>query len=224
VITELPPTKEDNNSKHIRKLKMLDDIRTQIWNRFVSEYLPMLHGMSRWKKEHESIKAGDVVLVLDKGPFGKGKFPLGMVVETYPDEQGRVRTIDISVRKKIIRRHIRGVAKLLAHEGELRKESYYPDILNDEHLDGPLPEDPEESEPVTQEETLGPRRSARKAQEVEQELEPMLDDEADPLHQDAVAEEAVAPKRKRGRPRKNPAPAPVAPAPIKRGRGRPRRS
>jgi hypothetical protein len=238
---EMPPMfGDDDKSKHTKWLRTVDDLLTQLWNRFVSEYLPMLHGMNRWRSEHECIKEGDVVLVLDKGVGGRGKYPLGMVVKTYPDVQGRVRSIDVSSNKKLLQRHIRGVAKLFTHEGELKgTETDEPDILNDSHLLGPLQEDePEANDSRDMDQDITPlRRSSRrdKTQE-EHELEPMLEDEDDPLDQVVKPEESIMPvKRGRGRPRKNPVQVPVinvsedpeviatAVVVAKRKRGRPRK-
>ena len=69
----------------------IQDLANRFYERFTREYLPTLQGRSKWFKERPHLRVGDVVLVMDDDTK-RGKWPLGLVVETVESHDGLVRS------------------------------------------------------------------------------------------------------------------------------------
>ena len=54
-----------------------------------ANYLQTMQSRQKWQVQQKNFAVDDVVLVYDEHT-PRGKWPLGRVVETYPDKQGHV--------------------------------------------------------------------------------------------------------------------------------------
>jgi hypothetical protein len=214
------------------KLKMLDDLLTQLWNRFVSEYLPLLHGTRRWQDVGANLTQGDVVVILDKGLAARGKYPLGVIIDTLPDNDGNVRTVLVRLGQggNIIERHTKGLAKLTSHL-ENTDNGIRPDIEKDEEALAVTNKVLKALKYPEKQKAEKIRRSRRLEddQEIEEQLEELPRDQVELELEDELEHEeektaipVVPIKRGRGRPRKVQNVVQVD-VPLKRGRGRPRK-
>ncbi|XP_066927415.1 uncharacterized protein [Clytia hemisphaerica] len=59
------------------------------WNRWRSEYLPTLTTRGKWVEERRNLQVGDMVLLHMDAP--RGQWPLGIIVETIPGRDNRIR-------------------------------------------------------------------------------------------------------------------------------------
>ncbi|XP_063967618.1 uncharacterized protein LOC129271341 [Lytechinus pictus] len=102
----LPPgifTKDESYGR--RRWRHVQFIADQFWKRWVKEYLPLLQPRQKWTREKRNFEQDDLVLVADDNA-PRGQWPLGKIVATYPDKQGRVRQVEVRIGSKYFRRPI----------------------------------------------------------------------------------------------------------------------
>jgi hypothetical protein len=170
---ELPPISDEDGSPMKTKLKMIDEILTQLWNRFIEEYLPTLNRAERWTRKQGGLNKGDVVMCLEKGPKHRGRYPLGVIEELHPDAQGIVRHVSMRIgqSRKVERRHVRVIVKIFPDSFSLGGKSDSP-------KDKAISSDNQETETSTKE-------AQREEQEDgQQDPEVQYDEEADNEHND----------------------------------------
>jgi len=111
------------------------------WHWWLEEWLPSLQSTRKWNKEANNIKIGDVVLVI-KPDEKRGEWPIGRVEKTYQGDDGKVRVIDVIVKRKVYKRSIKNIIllqkddnqwhgryKLYRGEENVSKKSHYCKIL-----------------------------------------------------------------------------------------------
>ena len=79
------------------------------------EWLPGLNARQMWFQTHRHIKVRDVMFVISPDT-SRGNWPLGGVLETYPEQDGHVRVVKIQVGEGTL---IRPVTKLCPLELEV---------------------------------------------------------------------------------------------------------
>ena len=87
----LPPglfNKEDSLSR--RRWRQVQYLADLFWRRWSKEYLPLLQLRQKWLKPKRNLAVGDVVLVSTEA-LHRNSWPLGRIVETFPDKRGFVR-------------------------------------------------------------------------------------------------------------------------------------
>ena len=88
--------------RHVQRLLDL------FWQRFVSEYLPILQERSKWHNLKTNFQPGQLVLMKDEAT-PRGVWPKALIVETYPDREGVVRRVKVRTAKN---EYIRDIRKL----------------------------------------------------------------------------------------------------------------
>ena len=78
----------------------VQELANRFYERFTREYLPTLQGRSKWVKERPQLRVGDVVLAMDDDTK-RGKWPLGLVVETVESHDGRVRSARVKTSSNV---------------------------------------------------------------------------------------------------------------------------
>jgi len=103
------PEREWTFSKEWLNTKRLE---SHLWVRFVSEFLPSLHGYKSWGSRGKKFEVGDVVCTLDKRV--RGKWPLAVIERIYESPlDGIVRSFDLrDASGKIHRRSARHTFRL----------------------------------------------------------------------------------------------------------------
>lgn len=76
-----------------RQAQYLADV---FWHRWVREYLPTLQERQKWTQVKRNFRVDDLVLVVDEN-LPRGQWPLGRILETYPDEKGQVRSVRVRI-------------------------------------------------------------------------------------------------------------------------------
>ncbi len=71
-----------------RAIQMMSD---KFWKKFVDEYLPTLTRRTKWFRKVEPLKVGDVVILVDSS-FQRNTWPKGIIIETFMDKTGQVRS------------------------------------------------------------------------------------------------------------------------------------
>lgn len=85
------------------------------WKRWVREYLPTLQKREKWQTVQRNFQANDIVLVSDE-QIPRGKWPLGKILETYPDKHGLVRTVKVKTASGV---RVRPIDKICLLEGAI---------------------------------------------------------------------------------------------------------
>ncbi|XP_041978615.1 uncharacterized protein LOC121732727 [Aricia agestis] len=73
------------------------------WARWVREYLPELQHRREPRGSGRTIKEGDVVLIVDSN-LPRNTWPRGIVIATYPGQDGAVRVVDVRTKGGVLRR------------------------------------------------------------------------------------------------------------------------
>ena len=104
--TPLPPglfVKSDNLSRRRwRQVQYLTDI---FWKRWKKEYLPLLQERQKWFRPRRNFAVGDTVIVADEST-PRNVWPLGRIMEVFPDKQGYVRRVKIRTKSGMLERPI----------------------------------------------------------------------------------------------------------------------
>ncbi len=88
-----------------RRWKQVQYIPDLFWKRWVKEYLPLLQERKKWNKVKNSLKRGDIVAIMDS-MAPSGSWPLGRVLETFPDKKGLVRSVRLQTKTNVIDRPV----------------------------------------------------------------------------------------------------------------------
>ena len=91
------------------------------WRRWLREYLPTLQTRQKWNEKRRNLKVGDLVL-LSKDDARRGKWPLGVVIESHESKDGLVRQVSVRSAGSVIKRDIRSVCLLEGDDGMYNKE------------------------------------------------------------------------------------------------------
>lgn len=94
-----------------RQAQYLSDL---FWRRWINEYLPTLQLRQKWTECNRNFCVNDIVLVIDEKTV-RGQWPLGRIIEVYPDEYGYVRSVKV---KTTVSCYVRPVTKLCFLEAD----------------------------------------------------------------------------------------------------------
>jgi len=87
----------------------------QFWIRCRREYLQTLQTRSKWQQPQKNLEIRDIVLLCDDS-VPRGKWPLGRIMDTYPDNLGTVRQVLVRTRgNALLRRPITKLCRFLLH-------------------------------------------------------------------------------------------------------------
>ena len=92
--------------------RQLEEITTQLWQRFVSEILPELAPRQKWKARFNNLEPGTVVLVIETG-LPRGVWKTGIVISTELSRDGFVRSAQVKVGDKTYDRPISKLIPLI---------------------------------------------------------------------------------------------------------------
>ena len=91
----LPPgvfKKEDDYGR--RRWKQAQYLANIFWRRWIREYLPTPQVRQKWTTPQRNFTKHDLVLVANENT-PRGQWPMGRVIETYPDRHGHVRSVGL---------------------------------------------------------------------------------------------------------------------------------
>jgi len=89
--------------------RVVQSMMAKFWTRWSKEYLAAQQQRRKWKEVQEELKIGDVVVMYDPGR-PRASWPLGRVADTFPSEDGHVRTVRVVSRGK---EYVRPITRLV---------------------------------------------------------------------------------------------------------------
>ena len=103
----------DQKDNFVRKRwRQAQFLAEQFWSRWRKEYLQTLQVRQKWQKVQPNFAVDDVVLLSDQDSVPRGKWPLGRVIDTFPDDRGVVRQVLVRTSNKTVKRPITKLCKL----------------------------------------------------------------------------------------------------------------
>lgn len=88
-----------------RRWKQVQYMSDLFWKRWIKEYLPQLQERQRWTTVKRNLAVGDLVIIMDN-TAPRNSWPVGRVMETFPDRRGFVRQVRIKTRSSCLDRPI----------------------------------------------------------------------------------------------------------------------
>lgn len=102
----LPPEVFEPHDLYVkRRWRQVQYLSDLFWKRWVREYLPLLQQRQKWNEKRRSLKAGDIVVIMDTSA-PRGSWPLARVLEVFYDKQGLVRFVRLQAKSTIIERPV----------------------------------------------------------------------------------------------------------------------
>lgn len=81
-----------------RQRRQVQHLSNTFWDRWGKQYLPTLHACKKWQSVQPNIEKGSVVLLKDC-QVPRNEWPLGLVTQTFPSKDNKVRQVEIRVMK-----------------------------------------------------------------------------------------------------------------------------
>ena len=94
-----PPLDYDGDDRFTRRLAYVTEVYNTWWNEWISQVLPTLLPVKRWKKPMKNLQVGDVVMMNYPGNI-QDDYRLAKVTKVHPDKRGLVRTVTVGYRRR----------------------------------------------------------------------------------------------------------------------------
>ena len=78
-----------------RRWRRVQHIAGEFWSRWRKEFLQSLQARQKWNITKRNFQVGDIVLL--KEDTGRNKWPMARIVNTEPDSQGIVQSVQLKV-------------------------------------------------------------------------------------------------------------------------------
>lgn len=94
---------EINDTNLRKQWRWSQTIADAFWQRWLREYLPSLLPRTKWVRETENLREGDLVLVVDElSP--RNMWRKGVIEKTFPGKDGRIRIVQIRTAAGVVKR------------------------------------------------------------------------------------------------------------------------
>jgi len=101
----------DNDLRLLNMWKSSQRLADIFWLKWKKEYRQFLLCSRKWTKDSNVLKEGDVVLIMESD-LPRNVWPKGIIVKTYPSNDGRVRIVDVKIKDHIYKRPAVKIIKL----------------------------------------------------------------------------------------------------------------
>ncbi|XP_052753091.1 uncharacterized protein LOC128201148 [Galleria mellonella] len=92
-----------------RQWRVAQRLSDMFWQRWLKEILPVLLPRQKWYHDEDSVRVGDLVLVVDPN-LPRYSWPVGIIEAVYPGKDGRVRVVDVRSNRGVMKRPVTRVA------------------------------------------------------------------------------------------------------------------
>ena len=94
-----PPLEYSDGEKFCSRLAYVAEVEKEWWDKWIKQVLPTLFSYKKWKTRQENIKTGELVMLRYPGQF-KDDYCIAKVVDVHPGDDGLVRQVSVSFKKK----------------------------------------------------------------------------------------------------------------------------
>ena len=81
-------------SRAAQRFEFVQNVVNYFWKKWTRDYFPSLLIQPKWHTAQHNLREGDVVLIQDTNQI-RGQWKLGVVLKTFPGEDGRVRRVQV---------------------------------------------------------------------------------------------------------------------------------
>ena len=96
---------EFNKGSPRSRFEYIQKVVEEWWKIWLRNFVPNLQARSKWWKIRESVKVGDIVLVIDPNTQ-RGKWKMGIIIKTFPGNDNLVRSVQVKTSSGIYERLI----------------------------------------------------------------------------------------------------------------------
>ena len=96
---ESPSLVYDGNDRFCARLAYVAQVEQDWWSLWIKQVLPMLFSYRKWKMRRDNVKVRELVMVRYQNQF-KDDYCLAKVIKADPGEDGLVRKVTVTYRKK----------------------------------------------------------------------------------------------------------------------------
>jgi hypothetical protein len=93
----------DDECNWRRRWRVAQFLTDLFWKRWLKEYVPTLIHRKKWNRPEPNLSVGDLVVIEDKD-LQRGLWPIGVVEDVMPGEDGIVRVVDVRTNRGVLRR------------------------------------------------------------------------------------------------------------------------
>ncbi|XP_064645117.1 uncharacterized protein LOC135498663 [Lineus longissimus] len=79
-----------------RRWRVVQQLIKHVWERWLKEWLPMLHPRAKWREEMKNLESGDLVVVVSPNT-PRGQWPLGRILQVLPGKDDHVRVAKVKI-------------------------------------------------------------------------------------------------------------------------------
>ena len=95
------PVHESNKAEmYFNNYKFVIAVSKQFWKRWLQMYVPWLQIRHGWHDVKPNLKEGDIVLLKEEIDVVRRDYPKAVVIKTFPDANGHVRSIKLKLADK----------------------------------------------------------------------------------------------------------------------------
>ncbi|XP_061726521.1 uncharacterized protein LOC133532048 [Cydia pomonella] len=100
----------DDSDLYLRKKwRTAQRLADMYWRRWLKEFLPLLLPRKKWQQDQRPLREGDLVLIVDPDS-PRNVWPRGIVKTVFPGRDGRVRVVEVTTQRGVLRRSAARVA------------------------------------------------------------------------------------------------------------------
>lgn len=98
-----------------KQWKVSQELANHFWTRWVREYAPTILKRPKWFKDEHPLVVGDVVVILDE-KLARNEWVKGLVIETLPGKDGKIRTVKLRTENGVRTRSVSNLVRLDVNE------------------------------------------------------------------------------------------------------------
>ncbi|XP_070525097.1 uncharacterized protein [Cardiocondyla obscurior] len=111
----------DIPENRLNRYQLLQKIRSHYWKRWSQEYLTNLQERTKWFRESENLREGQLVILREEG-LSPAKWSMGRILKIYPGADGLVRVVTLKTSTTVLKRSITRIIPILQEEEKDKEE------------------------------------------------------------------------------------------------------
>ena len=105
-----------------KRWRVVQHLANVFWSRWRKEYLQSIQTRSKWTEKKRNFQTGDVVLLKEQDAI-RNRWPMGVIANTFPGEDGLVRTVEVRIASgSVLKRPISKLVLLLESERDIDQD------------------------------------------------------------------------------------------------------